>query len=194
MAFKNQRGRKANILQYMAWQALHRIHGRVLPTHVCCVEEDWEKGSGCSMSCRIRQSLPGSPEPYQHIALWSVWHNRTRSVLASWEPPDWTITLDNCVSISLPRISVSNYVYHRVLYLIKKLLQYTDTMLTPSVGGTMKFGQDRNRCSEKKYVTIPNSNCSESSEDSWLVSYYAHVPTKKAKLTPSLGWLGNWAR
>ena len=61
-------------------------------------------------------------------------------------------------------------------------------MLTPSVGGTMKFGQDRNRCSEKKYVTIPNSNCSESSEDSWFVYYYAHVPTKNAKLlTPFWG-------
>ena len=47
---------------------------------------------------------------------------------------------------------------------------------------------DRNRCSKKKYVTIPYSNCSESSNDSWFVSYYAHMPTENAKLlTPSIG-------
>ena len=57
-------------------------------------------------------------------------------------------------------------------------------LLTPSV----KFGQDRNGRSEKKYVTIPYSNCSESAKDSWFVSYYAHVPTRNAKLlTPSVG-------
>ena len=56
--------------------------------------------------------------------------------------------------------------------------------------GTVKFGQDRNGRSEKKYVTI-YSNCSDSVKDSWFVSYYAHMPTRNAKLlTPSVG--GQW--
>ena len=59
-------------------------------------------------------------------------------------------------------------------------------LLTPSARGATKFGRDRNGCSEKKYVTIPYSNCSQSSNNSWFVSYYAHVPRINAKLlTPS---------
>ena len=59
--------------------------------------------------------------------------------------------------------------------------------LTPSFGGTTKFGQDRNRCSEIEYVTI-YSYCSQSMKDSWFVSSSTHVPKKNAKLlTPHLG-------
>ena len=55
-------------------------------------------------------------------------------------------------------------------------------LLTPSARGATKFELDSNGCSEKKYVTIPYSICSESSNDSWFVSYYVHVPTTNAKL------------
>ena len=59
-------------------------------------------------------------------------------------------------------------------------------LLTPSTSGETKFEFDRNGCSKKKYVTIPYSICKESSNDSWFVSYYVHVPTTNAKLlTPS---------
>ena len=59
-------------------------------------------------------------------------------------------------------------------------------LLTPSTSGATKFEFDRNGCSKKKYVTIPYSICRESSNDSWFVSYYVHVPTTNAKLlTPS---------
>ena len=59
-------------------------------------------------------------------------------------------------------------------------------LLTPSARGATKFELDRNGCSKKKYVTIPYSNCSQSSNNSWFVSYYAHVPRINAKLlTPS---------
>ena len=59
-------------------------------------------------------------------------------------------------------------------------------LLTPSTSGATKFEFDRNGCNKKTYVTIPYSICKESSNDSWFVSYYAHVPRINAKLlTPS---------
>ena len=51
----------------------------------------------------------------------------------------------------------------------------------PYLGGTAKFGRDRDRCSEIADVTIPYSNCSKSIKDSWFVSSSILVPTINAK-------------
>ena len=55
----------------------------------------------------------------------------------------------------------------------------------PYIGGTAKFGRDRDRCRKIEDITIPYSNFSQSIKDSWVVSFSANVPTTNAKsLTP----------
>ena len=61
-------------------------------------------------------------------------------------------------------------------------LQQMQNYLHPQLRGATKFEFDRNGFSNKKYITIPYFNCSESSNNSWFVSYYSHVPTINAKL------------
>ena len=86
-----------------------------------------------------------------------------------------TIPNSNCSQSSNSNISwfVSYYVH---------VPRINAKLLTPSARGATKFEFDRNGCSKKKYVTIPYSICRESSNDSWFVSYYAHVPRINAKL------------
>ena len=46
----------------------------------------------------------------------------------------------------------------------------------------------RGKCSRKEYITIPFSNCSQSVCNSWFVSYFTRLPSKKAKsLAPIVG-------
>ena len=53
--------------------------------------------------------------------------------------------------------------------------------------GIAKFGRDRDQCCKIDDVTIPYSNCSYSTRDSWFVSFSILVPTKNAKLLVEIG-------
>ena len=61
---------------------------------------------------------------------------------------------------------------------------------TTYLGGTAKFGRDRDKCSEIEAIFIPYSNFSQSIKDSWVVSFSAHVPTKNAKSLKPFIWRG----
>ena len=62
------------------------------------------------------------------------------------------------------------------------------------LGETANFGLYR--CSEIEDIIVPYFNFSQSIKDSWLVTFYVHVPTKNVKsLTPlHRGDSNIWAR
>ena len=75
-------------------------------------------------------------------------------------------------------------------------IPYSNISSIYNIGGTAKFGLDRDRFSKIADVTIPYSNTSQSTTHSWFVSYSTLVPTKNAKSLAPLfrGDSEIWAR
>ena len=91
--------------------------------------------------------------------------------------------------VTIPQSNTSQSTTHSWLVSSSTLVPTKNAKsLTPLLGGTAKYGQDRDRCGEIDDVTIPYSNTSQSIKDSWFGTSSILVLTKNAKsLTPLFG-------